>query len=152
MVYISLLIIISYIIYSIIKNKKIPDSLSATYYDNGIWFSISLLSSLFLIIYPMLEITPENWKFLAFFTILGLSFVGFSPDYRSNSLVDKVHTGMALFGTISSQIWILIMNPYILLSWIICLFVDKSKLLFVSEIIALLNIYIALCLEMKLGL
>jgi len=88
MTYLSLLLISIYIIYYIIKFKKIPNSLSATYYDMGWIFSLVILISIILIINNMFEITPENFKFLPFISIAGIIFVAFAPNFNADKLID----------------------------------------------------------------
>lgn len=141
MILVSLIIITFYIVYSIIKNKGVPHSLSSTYYQNGIWFSISLITSVLLLIIPALEITPENFRIIPFTFLGGLIFVGIAPDYSNDKFVDNVHMTAAIASVILSQLWVMLMSPWFLLCWIPCIFIKKEHLLFASEIIALITIY-----------
>lgn len=152
MIIISFLLISLYIMYCII-NKGIPHSLSATYYDNGWVFSAVLLLSTILITPKMLEITPIKYQFLAFISLCGSYFVAIAPNFRSDILTDRVHTGGAVISLISSQLWVMLMGPINLLSWIPVIIygifmikrkyklLDIPKIKFIAEVVMLLNIY-----------
>ena len=135
----SFLIIFVYVIYCVWKNG-IPKSLSATYYNNGIWFSIVILLSTFLIFPKMLNMTPDNFTFLPFLMGAGISFVAIAPNFKSDWLDDKVHTVSAIIAFAASQIWIALLNPILLLTWIPFIFV-RNNYKFWAELIMLLTIY-----------
>lgn len=151
MTYISFIIISLYIIYVLI-NIGVPHSLSATYYNFGKLFSISLLLSAATLMPEALQFFPENLKFLSFLALGGVIFVAISPDFLGDKLVDIVHTISATIILISSQILVTFTNPLLLLEWIpiliyIGLTFKKYKILeipkikFLSELVMILTIY-----------
>ena len=146
MIYISFLLMLLYISYTLI-NVGIPNSLSATYYNFGWIFSIIISVSSLLVLPKALAITPETFQFLPFITIASILFVAFAPNFLSDNLVDRVHTVSAIISFITSQIWVALMNPIYLLFWIPILiyiliyYKTLPKIKFIAEIIMLLTIY-----------
>lgn len=150
---ISFLITYIYVMYIVIK-YGIPHSLSATYYliKNKWIFSTVLAVSAGLIL-PILVTT--NYSFLIFIALAGIFFVAFAPDFKSNSLEDNVHTYSAIISLISSQIWVALNAPIVLLLWIpyiVYLILDyieygkemleQSCFKFWAEIVMLLTVYL----------
>ena len=152
MILLSIFVIALYIIYAII-NKGIPVSLSSTYYNYGWIFSFIITLSSSLIFPNMLSITPENYQFLTFITFAGVLFVAFAPNFKSDTLIDNVHTIAAIITLIASQLWVALINPIYLLWWIpviIYILVGLFKKIsilklpgikFWSEVVMLLTIY-----------
>lgn len=144
-----------------IISKGIPHSLSSTYYDNGWIFSAILILSTALITPTMLEITPMKYQFLAFISLGGSYFVAIAPNFNSDILTDRVHTGAAIISLIFSQIWVMLMDPINLLTWIPVFIYgilqlkkghklsEIPKIKFIGEVIMLLNIYSVLYGEFK---
>lgn len=150
MIYLSLLLIVVYISYYIVQYKKIPNSLSATYYDVGGYFSLVILMSSLLILPSMFNITPDNYKFLSFLSLTGVIFVAFAPNFKEGKLVDSVHTWAAILSLIFSQIWVGLTKPLFLLMWIpIIIYIlyrlitnkEIVKIKFWSEISMLSSVY-----------
>ena len=74
-----------------------------------------------------MDITPEPFKFLPFIFCSGILFVAAAPNFRSNTLTDKVHDYSAIISFIASQIWVIIIDPIPLLMWIFVLFYIINK-------------------------
>ena len=152
MILLSIFVIALYIIYAII-DKGIPISLSSTYYDYSWIFSFIITLSSSLIFPSMLSVTPENYQFLAFITFAGVLFVAFAPNFKTDTLIDNVHTIAAIITLIASQLWVALINPIYLLWWIpviIYILVGLFKKIsilklpgikFWSEVVMLLTIY-----------
>ena len=122
-------IIISLYIAVIIALYGTPHSLSATYYSLNYKFTFSLILILAVAFSFNEFMTPEKWQFLPFLFLSGILFVGFAPDFRSDNLTDRVHTGAAIISLIASQIWVGIVNPFALILWSVILiyFLIKYK-------------------------
>lgn len=157
----TFLIILIYLIVLIIKEKKIPHSISETryYLDNPIWFTVIMVFISYNLLPLVLSVTPENYQIFAFLSMIGISFVGVADDFRRDKSVDIIHTVFAIISFICSQIWIGLIIPELLLIWI-SLFIyliikfikykNISKIFkytsikFWAELIAIMNIYLAL--------
>lgn len=154
---VSFLLILTYVIIYVTKHG-IPHSLSQTYYGitYKVLFSITIILASILLFPKMLEVTPENLQFLAFLTLMGIIAVGCSPNFKDSSMIDNIHMISAGMSLITSQLLILLTNPWILLCWIYIIayiinyviknnqikniFID-SNIIFWSEIIMMLTIY-----------
>lgn len=157
----TFLIILIYLIVLIIKEKKIPHSISETryYLDNPIWFTVIMVFISYNLLPSIISITPENYQIFAFLSMIGISFVGVADDFRRDKFIDIIHTIFAIISFICSQIWIGLLIPKLLLIWIplliylIVTFIkyrsinkifEYTSIKFWAELIAIMNIYLAL--------
>ena len=134
---------------------KIPTSLSDTYYvleesKKGIFFTIMMFVIGFTIAPVVLEFTPEDYKFLGFFSVIGILFTGAAPLFKSASQ-KVVHFVSAGISAVASLLWIIFVASeyyYIvlllsLLGYILYLF-DKKSYLFYGEMVIFFSYYIIL--------
>lgn len=157
----TFLIILIYLIALIIKEKKIPHSISETryYLDNPIWFTIIMVFISYNLLPLIISVTPENYQIFAFLSMVGISFVGVADDFRRDKSVDIIHTVFAIISFICSQIWIGLLIPKLLLIWIplliylIVKFIkyrslnkifEYTSIKFWAELLAIMSIYLAL--------
>lgn len=76
MFYILISIIAIYLLFSIIKYKQIPESISDTFYlGNKWWFTFTMFVLGFLVCSTLIPITSEMYQFTAFLIGAGLLFV-----------------------------------------------------------------------------
>ena len=54
---------------------------------------------------PILNHTPESYKFLGFFIVAGIFFVAASPAFK-DEFVGKVHCGAAIVLGVAAVVWI----------------------------------------------
>lgn len=161
---ISLLMILSYIIIICIKNNGIPIHISQSYYilQHKFWFSFTMIALTFMLIPPLLSITPSNLQFLSFFTGASIGFIGVTPNFLEE-FEGKIHEIAACIAILCSQLLIILLNPIILSTWIIYIvgifiymFVRKNNNfyktnpLFWIEVISFFNIYILIFLGLFL--
>ena len=94
-------------LFSFIGNNGIPTSISDTYYrNNKRWlFSAVLIVAASLALAPILNHTPESYKFLGFFIVAGIFFVAASPAFK-DEFVGKVHCGAAIVLGVAAVVWI----------------------------------------------
>ena len=75
----------------------------------GWMFQVSLFLSAFLLMIPLLEVTPDPFKFTAFFTCAPVLFTAFAPDFRKENgkvtMERKVHMMGAKIGGVISFLW-----------------------------------------------
>ena len=91
-------------LFSFIGNNGIPTSISDTYYrNNKRWLFLIVAASLALA--PILNHTPESYKFLGFFIVAGIFFVAASPAFK-DEFVGKVHCGAAIVLGVAALVWI----------------------------------------------
>ena len=108
---ISFIILLFYTAYYL-SRVGLPPSHSDSYLalgKQGWMFQVSLFLSAFLLMIPLLEITPDPFKFTAFFTCAPVLFTAFAPDFRkANGKVTmerQVHMLGAKIGGVLSFIW-----------------------------------------------
>ena len=150
MILIALLILFLYILIMIIKTKNVPISISETYYilRNKFWFGISLIIPTLLTMPKMLEVSGDFGIF-ALLTCIGIILVGMSPNFK-NKYEYKAHFWGAVIALFSSQIWVGIFNPWLLLIWIIPIgilaFIKKQRInyLFWIEVYCILITFLTL--------
>jgi hypothetical protein len=139
----------------IYKTKQIPQSISATYYslEHKYWFGITMLLTAAFLMPVMLEVTPENYTYLAFFSCIGVVMVAVAPNFREAGIDQVTHRLGATISILASQLWIYFMNPKMLFIWIIPVMVYILKylrfkyvnnVLFWIEVCAFASIYITL--------
>ena len=154
----SLLMAVAYIAAVIIKDKKLPDSISALVYAlpskwQWLWtvwlWAISLLMCI-----PLINVLPEVWKFLGFLTLACLGFVGAMPIiYKEHK---KAHDILGVLAGILSQVCVFIISPWWLLVWFLWPFfmgstivqpkggdmreLFKGKGVFVAEVICMITL------------
>lgn len=162
MIYIllSLIIFIFYTISVIIINNGIPMHISQSYFilKHKYIFTLFMFLLMGLTIVPLINITPSNYQFLSFFTCASVGFIGASPNFIDD-LEGKVHKYSAFIAILSSQILIAILNPLILISWVLLaimyFYIKKrnkknnvDKWLFWVELLSFINIYILVFLRL----
>ena len=94
-------------LFSFIGNNGIPTSISDTYYRNNKRWLLSavLIVAASLALAPILNHTPESYKFLGFFIVAGIFFVAASPAFK-DEFVGKVHCGAAIVLGVAAVVWI----------------------------------------------
>lgn len=104
----SLTIIVLYLIAVSIKQRKIPKSISSTYYalEHKLWFGAGL-SLTALLLFPITWDLSTNiaMKVLSLSSSFGLIGVGLVPD-STEDRNSKIHTGAGMLSVISAQLWI----------------------------------------------
>lgn len=145
--YIGLFIIVIYTIIMCLKIKRIPTSISATYYLGGnIWFTIVMFIAGFCITGGLLNLCEGSaFQFIAFLTGAGIVFVGGSPLFR-DELEGKIHYAGAITLLVGSQVWLGIFSiPWVFLFWIpSIIWIFTSKRMFWCEITCITTILIGL--------
>ena len=128
------IILFSYIIYIIWKDKKIPQSISATVYSldkKSKWlYTIVILSAAFLIAPYLFEITSAiGIEMVAYFTLVGILGVGVCPLIYGEK--NTLHYVCAILMGASSQVISYLLCPYTMFLWlpyiIYTLYMDNGR-------------------------
>lgn len=133
-----------------ILNLGLPTSISETYYyTEAKWlFPTCTATAGVLALVPLLNITPDSYRFVAFFIVASILFVAAAPAFREE-LTNKVHSGAAIILGVSALTWLILTNgvPYIAITAMLAgLLFDRRRLVFWLEIGLLYNLYISLIL------
>lgn len=135
----------------------IPTSISETYYRRfgSKWvFSGVLVTAAALAVAPLLDITPDSYKFLAFFIIAGIFFVAASPAFK-DEFEGKIHTGAALVLCVATLAWLILTAgvPYIALAGVAVglIRIRKQEFIFWLELGLLANLYKEIFVLLHIG-
>lgn len=152
MMYISclvgFLIIFLYCIIVIIHDREIPNSISQIVYslsEKWKWtFTIVMFIVGFMIVPQLIEVIQNPlYKFLGFFTVLGILGVGADPLVKGENNI--VHYLSAIIMGISSQIIVYMNIPQLLYLWIPYILYtlyesNADKNMFLAEIVMLISL------------
>ncbi len=142
----AVLLIIAYLSFVIIRRKEIPESISQTVFDlpkRWIWSAFLGLEA-WLVAPAFVELTGENTKILAFFTVIALGVLGVYPLFKGDK--NTIHNVAGVFACVFSQGVIAFNRPGLLLMWamfalLIVLKEGRSKWCFFAEAICFLNVF-----------
>lgn len=140
-------LIISVYLGAYLITKGLPESISATYYGvESRWlFPAVIGTSGALTLIPLMNNTPDAYRFVAFFIVAATLFVASAPAFRED-MVDKVHAISAAVLGISAVVWLLLTTgcPWIGLGGIVAAVIDRRHFLFWVETGLLYNLYLDL--------
>lgn len=130
-----------------INTIGVPTSISATYYKTERkWLfpaAISLTGICALV--PLLNNTPDNYQFIAFFIVAASLFVASAPAFREE-MVGKIHATAASVLGLCAVIWLLAIGgcPWIAILGGCIAVLDYKHFLFWVEVGLLYNLFISL--------
>lgn len=144
LIYLAIIIIVSYLGVVLWKNKDIPKSISMTYY---LWpTELSWIFRLTMILVPLLvlphwlEISKDQLKFLTFLCCGGMIFIGCSPNLHIK-LENNVHYMAAYICCGAGILWQILSGLY----WPLCIwgilgfigYLWKKKIIWWVEILTI---------------
>ena len=141
-------IIMSLYLTAYICQVGLPASISATYYRNERkWlFPATVAATALLALVPLMNHTPDEYRFLAFFVVASTLFVASAPAFREE-FVGKVHAVSASVLGISAVLWMCLTTGCPWLAVITTVIIgpsDRKHFLFWVEIGLLANIFSSL--------
>lgn len=152
---ITLVIFIIYNVYMTYLNGwKLPESISETSYISkerfGTTVPFSLMCILCIIgILPIWMLkSPEIWQFLVFFSCGGMLFAGATPLFKER-FEAKIHYTSGIIAFTSGILWLCVTHYWLSIGTIIsvsyiCSVFNKSKFVFIYEVIGFIVIAITL--------
>lgn len=161
-VLISILCIVAYTIAVCVKNKGIPNSISATFYklEHPYLFCATMWLTAGFLMPAILDISKPGTEWMAFLGCAGMLFVGVAPNFLED-YEGKVHTFGAILCLAGSQLWVAFNCPWVLLLWIVYIVYTvvmmlknvsdsivtdflKTKPMFWVEIVSLVTTYVSI--------
>lgn len=140
---IALLALITYLIYSTIKAKETPNSISETAYITSPKIFAGFMGALAGTLAPiLLETASDTSKWSAFLTVVGLLMVHLTPKYKTEN--GLMHYIGGILAGISSQILVATNMPQMLYTWAlfpILYFANKENWVLWAELICTANIF-----------
>lgn len=152
LVVISMIAITAYVVVMVIKEKEIPESISSTVFKlkkKEAWvFSAVMWLVGFLLMPPLMEKVSDSTRFIAFFMVAGILFVGASPLVAKEK--NTIHYVCAAVSGVASQLLVALNQPMFLLMWFpyigyTLVAKDGSRNFFWVEVTCMLTVF-AYCL------
>ena len=149
LVFIAMFAIVAYVVAMVIKNKEIPESISSTVFNlDKKWkwvFSAVMWIVGFLLMPPLMEKVSDSTRFIAFFMVAGILFVGASPLVAKEK--NTLHYVCAAVAGIASQLLVALNQPLLLLIWFLYIGYtlaakDGSRNFFWVEVSCMLSIFV----------
>ena len=149
LVFIAMFAIVAYVVAMVIKNKEIPESISSTVFNlDKKWkwvFSAVMWIVGFLLMPPLMEKLSDSTRFIAFFMVAGILFVGASPLVAKEK--NTLHYVCAAVAGIASQLLVALNQPLLLLIWFLYIGYtlaakDGSRNFFWVEVSCMLSIFV----------
>lgn len=119
LIIVSSLLIISYTTAVCIKGRKIPNSISASFYaiKHKYWFRTTMWGTPMLLFPAALEVGRDASGWLFFLAVVGMIAVGCAPDYQNDRFQKSVHEAGAIMAVGFSQAWVYCNKPEWLWLW-----------------------------------
>ena len=146
MVYLAIAFLLLDILLASTQKKSLVTSISECWY-NIKWAHYALLSLAALMMLPMLDYTPDNWQFLAFFACAALLFVATAPSYLEK-FEGRVHSASAILCAACAIAWAVAVVPVALIGCVLLIVAafDKTHRLLWLELSAFATAYIGVIL------
>lgn len=137
-----------------ICHRGVPPSISDSYYrvDAKWLFPVVIATAGLTALIPIMEHTPESYRFVAFFIVAAILFIAASPAFKED-MVRNVHVGAASILGLASLVWLILTigMPWIAVACIIIGIVKRKQLVFWIEVGLLYNLYVALIQTIACG-
>ena len=116
----SCLVITIYVIYVLVAHKKIPESISSTYYNSNKkpWFTIAIILSTLLMIGPLFEMSDDNLDWMVFLSCGGNLMCAVAPNFEE-PIENRIHFTGAFLAGILSQLWCQYYHNDTIIYWLI---------------------------------
>ena len=146
MIYLSIIFLLLDVLFASIKKKSLVTCVSECWYHIK-WAHYALLYLAALMMLPMLDYTPDNWQFLAFFACAALLFVATAPSYLEK-FEGRVHSASAILCAACAIAWAVAVVPVALIGCVLLIVAafDKTHRLLWLELSAFATAYIGVIL------
>lgn len=147
MVYLSIIFLLLDVLLASVEKKSLVTCVSECWYHIK-WTHYALLAlAALMMLPPMLECTPDNWQFLAFFACASLVFVATAPSYLEK-FEGRVHSISAILCAACAIAWAAVVIPVALVgcALLIVAAFDKTHRLLWLELSAFSTAYIGVIL------
>ena len=147
MVYLSIIFLLLDVLSASVEKKSLVTCVSECWYQIK-WAHYALLAlAALMMLPPMLDCTPDNWQFLAFFACASLVFVATAPSYLER-FEGRVHSISAILCAACAIAWAAAVVPVALIgcALLIVAAFDKTHRLLWLELSAFATAYIGVIL------
>lgn len=147
MVYLSIIFLLLDVLLASVEKKSLVTCVSECWYHIK-WTHYALLAlAALMMLPPMLDCTPYNWQFLAFFACASLVFVATAPSYLEK-FEGRVHSISAILCAACAIAWAAVVVPVALIGCVLLIVAafDKKHRLLWLELSAFTTAYIGVIL------
>ena len=147
MVYLSIIFLLLDVLLASVEKKSLVTCVSECWYHIK-WTHYALLAlAALMMLPPMLECTPDNWQFLAFFACASLVFVATAPSYLEK-FEGRIHSISAILCAACAIAWAAVVVPVALIGCVLLIIAafDKKHRLLWLELSAFSTAYIGVIL------
>ena len=147
MVYLSIIFLLLDVLLASVEKKSLVTCVSECWYHIK-WTHYALLAlAALMMLPPMLDCTPYNWQFLAFFACASLVFVATAPSYLER-FEGRVHSISAILCAACAIAWAVVVVPVALIGCVLLIIAafDKKHRLLWLELSAFATAYIGVIL------
>ena len=147
MVYLSIIFLLLDVLLASVEKKSLVTCVSECWYHIK-WTHYALLAlAALMMLPPMLNCTPYNWQFLAFFACASLVFVATAPSYLEK-FEGRVHSISAILCAACAIAWAAVVVPVALVGCVLLIIAsfDKKHRLLWLELSAFATAYIGVIL------
>lgn len=147
MVYLSIIFLLLDVLLASVEKKSLVTCISECWYHIK-WTHYALLAlAALMMLPPMLDCTPYNWQFLAFFACASLVFVATAPSYLEK-FEGRVHSISAILCAACAIAWAAAVVPVALIGCVLLIVAafDKTHRLLWLELSAFATAYIGVIL------
>ena len=147
MVYLSIIFLLLDVLLASVEKKSLVTCVSECWYHIKWTHYVLLALAALMMLPPMLDCTPYNWQFLAFFACASLVFVATAPSYLEK-FEGRVHSISAILCAACAIAWAAAVVPVALVGCallIVAAFDKKHRLLWL-ELSAFSTAYIGVIL------
>ena len=147
MVYLSIIFLLLDVLLASVEKKSLVTCVSECWYHIK-WTHYALLAlAALMMLPPMLDCTPYNWQFLAFFACASLVFVATAPSYLEK-FEGRVHSISAILCAACAIAWAAVVVPVALIGCVLLIIAafDKKHRLLWLELSAFATAYIGVIL------
>lgn len=110
------------------------------------WLLLVALWSQVLLLPPMMELTPELWKWLPFVGVIGIVGCGGASIFnKEDELVHMICAAIAFVGFTG---WVMLMNSLCLLPIVVCMAAGREHFKWRIEVGLIISVYQTLLLQM----
>lgn len=147
MVYLSIAFLLLDILLASTQKKSLVNCVSECWYHIKLTHYFLLALAAFMMLPPMIDCTPDNWQFLAFFACAALLFVATAPSYFER-FEGRVHSISAILCAACAIAWAVAVVPVALIgcALLIVAAFDKTHRLLWLELSAFATAYIGVIL------
>lgn len=137
--FLSFMLFALVMVLAVTRKGAMLDSVSETAYILPKWAFTAWMALVGMMLMPgLMESLPESCRWLGFLAVVGALCVAASPYYKTESRV--LHYGGGAFCAILSTVIVAMLQPWLLLAWVLIPFLPRERMFVSAEILIYLQL------------